>query len=211
MSLRVLLVLVGVAGVWVTASASKAADCAVPSALAIQVDVVATPLPVKTDFSEAELRAMSPGPHRHAPLGYYSDKVGYRLTVHVLSAPSSCPAIAVSAQLVQVRQEIQIARELRGNSCLFETFVQHYRHHADAARATLSDIATGLPAALRMTIAQVLATTTANANLKDRIEGILSDKLDAAVAEFTDMSATLRDKVDSPGEIDRLQASCGAA
>ena len=80
MSLRVLLPLACGAGLWVAASAAEAADCAVPSAIAIQVDVVSTPLPVKTDFSEAELRAMSPGPHRHAPLGYYWDKDGYRLS-----------------------------------------------------------------------------------------------------------------------------------
>jgi hypothetical protein len=91
---------VGAVSLWLAAPKAEAADCVVPSDLVSQVEVVSTPLPVKTDFSEAELRAMSPGPHRHPPLGYYWDEVGYRLNVQIISAPNSCPKIAVLAQLV---------------------------------------------------------------------------------------------------------------
>ena len=117
----------------------------------------------------------------------------------------------MSAQVVQVRQEIQIARELRDNSCLFEAFLQHYRQRAEAARLALSDVAAGLPTALRLKVARVVAPYPDDTDLKNRIEAQLGVRLDDAVAKFSAMNATLRDQVDTPAEVNRLQTACGTS
>ena len=122
-----------------------------------------SPVSVHTDFTAAELKAMAPGPHRHAPLGFYRNAVGYRLTVDVRARrESSCQAVAVDAQLVEVRREIEIANDLLHDPCLMHVALEHYKRHAEAAEEALQDLAHDLPVKLRDI---VLQTTQMKANI----------------------------------------------
>ncbi len=188
---------------------SSAAGCHGPVVLAVKVDVVSTALSVKTDFSAAELRAMSPGPHRHPPIGYYRNDVGYRLAVNVSSAAMiSCPVIRIAAQLVVTRQEIELARDLRSDTCRFELAEAHYFRHAAAAASMLDRTARDLRGALQHAVAQLPPLSIDGPAARDQLDAALRPVILAALDRFTASTATVRDTVDTPAEVARLKNGC---
>ena len=187
-----------------------AADlCPELKGLAIRVAVRSPPVPVHTDFTTAELQAMAPSAHRHAPLGFYRDTVGYRLKVSVRARPeSSCLAVAVDAQLVEVQREIQVSSNLVVDPCLMRIVVSHYQRHAEAADEALQDVAGDLMTKFRDIILQ-MTRVNGDVPLQVRLEGKLNSVLDAAVARFSQSGPAIRNAVDSRSELQKLKHGCG--
>ena len=183
--------------------------CSSPQSLAIQVTVQSVPLSMRTDFDAAEIRAMAPGQHNHAPLGFYRHDVGYRLAVSV-SRPIGelCPEVTVDAELVEVQRDIEIARDLRENQCQMRAVVQHYRLHADASDAALRRAARELPAKLRWTMLQSLGTENNASTLKNDLRGKLGGVLDDAIAAFSRAAPAIRDAVDARSELQKRLSGC---
>lgn len=202
------------AGILLAASTSMPARaagiCSEPDRLAIRVSVQTSPVPVRTDFSAAELQAMAPGNHRHAPLGFYRNAVGYRLAVSVGEPPPGpCRGVMVIAQLVEVDREIQIASDLLNDPCRMRIAVRHYQRHAEAAEVALQTLAHGLPTTLRDTVLQT-ARTDDDASFQAHLETSLNGVVDTAVAGFSKHSPEIRDAVDSPPELQKLKHGCAA-
>lgn len=197
------------ASAWTPAHAAE--SCSGPGDLTAQMSMQPAALPVHTDFSAAELRAMAPGNHRHDPLGFYRDTVGYRLAVNVRKARGGvCSALVVDAQIVEARREIQIASDLLDSPCLRRIAIQHYRRHAEAADQALQDMAHGLPTTLRDNALRIMRVRDGSVPLKARIETELGSVLDAAVAAFSKSALAIRDAVDAQSEFQKLIKGCGS-
>ena len=153
---------------------------------------------------------MAPGAHRHAPLGFYRNSVGYRLKVTVRPRPeSSCLAVVVDAQLVEVQREIQVASNLVVDPCLLRIVVSHYRRHAEAADEALQDVAGNLMVKFREIVLQ-MTRVSGDIPLQGRLEASLNSALDAAVAKFSKSGPAIRDAVDSRSELEKLKHGCGS-
>lgn len=168
-------------------------------------------LPVHTDFSAAELRAMAPGNQRHDPLGFYRNAVGYRLAVNVRKAHGGrCPTAVVDAQIVETQRDIQIASDLLNDPCLMRIAVQHYRRHAEAADQALQDMAQDLLPKLRDNALRIMRVKDGGVPLQARIKAELGSVLDAAVAAFTNSVPAIRDAVDAQSDFQKLITGCGS-
>lgn len=187
-------------------SVRAAERCADPANVTVQMSMQSAALPVHTDFSAAELRAMAPGNHRHDPLGFYRNAVGYRLAVNVREG--ECPTVVVDAQLVETQRDIQIASDLLKSPCLMRIAVQHYRRHAEAADQPLLDMAHDLPNALRDNALRILRTKDGSVPFQAHIKVELGSVLDATVAAFTKSVPAIRDAVDAQSDFQKLITGC---
>jgi len=181
--------------------------------LAINVSVQSPPLAIRMDFATAELKTMAQrvaGPPRHEALGFYKDSVSYRFMVRIRAGGvRSCLALSVDAQLVVVDRVSEIGRDLQSDPCLLRAAVGHYKRHAAASAAALSNVAATLPEALRTeVILEVSARSGNNDEIKGYVEGRVKAVLDNALVSLSRHAAILQDRVDTPLEVKAFDRSC---
>ncbi len=154
---------------------------------------------------------MAPGNHRHDPLGFYRNAVGYRLAVNVRKAHGGgCPTAVVDAQIVETQRDIQIASDLLNDPCLMRIAVQHYRRHAEAADQALQNMSQDLLLTLRDNALGIMRVKDGSAPLQARIKAELGSVLGAAVAAFSSSVPAIRDAVDAQSDFKKLITGCGS-
>lgn len=194
-----------------SASAETVGSCPKPESIAVKVTLQSAPLLIRADFNASEIRAMAPGQHQHDPLGFYRYDVGYQLAVAISASQNGpCQQVSVDAKLVEVRREIEIARDLQGNRCQMHAVVQHYRLHAYASDTALSRVAVDLPATLRREALQATETKNNDIALESDLRTKLGNALDEAVATFSKAAPTIRDAVDDKTDLQRELKECSS-
>jgi hypothetical protein len=210
MALAALLSSGGWTGVWAQslANPSRESGCT-PSSGAVIVKKV-EPVTVRGDFSLdeiAEHAERSGQTSNHRPLGFYIGSVVYKITWLERPAIDGCPATPQVVALVSlVGRRIEIGRELERNPCLYRRAIGHYSRHATADEATFEKFAADLEDVLAQRFA-LLDSRNANAGQKPPIEESMRLTVEAALAPLGRQRAASQDSVDTPQEIEKLQAT----
>ena len=191
-----------------------AAMCAQPPATEVHVVGHVEEVAVDSQISLGQLREMSAASSRrgkHSPFGFYFSAVVDAVTVHIRNDQQNvCSGpVIINVTLTLTQRLIEIGRELKNGNCQFGTFVQHYRHHAEAdaeifhayvgkINKTLQD------APLPMMVGQLGAPGVGNENIARMIRAIMNPVLD----DMTVAQTKAPDAVDSPAEIQELTNAC---
>ena len=168
-------------------------------------------LPLAEIREMARRRNLAPA---HPPLGFYMNSFAHDLIVRTdrRNSPdgSRCGYVTtVTVRLALLDRVIEVARDLKGDSCTYEAVLRHYYKHATAYDAALSLYVT----LLRYELTEAwprLEGTLGTSGKPD--ETVIREAIEPVVGRVLSDVEQVRTKaiaaVDSGREVERLAAAC---
>lgn len=193
-------------------AASAMSNCSGP--LRVSADVVSAHGPVETadDFPLAQLRDMAKRVGRtgkHEPLGFYSATLAHSISVNLdtRDADGCLTAVIITVRLALIDRHVEIAKELTATPCMFALARDHYARHAAADDAILTRFSRKLGAALQTGTFPMLQGDPGSA---DQDRETIQQMIEQQVDRLSEARSRERDEVDTPAEVAKLRAGCGA-
>lgn len=201
--------LIAASGVaWAEAPPSDAAQACPAAPIRVEVNFRVSPVAVSTDLTFQEISALAKRarqPLRHPPYGFYLQRIADRIEVKTVSGSGLEPCIAafrVNVDLALVGRRIEIASDLKQDTCLFHTALEHYRRHAEADERVFRNFAIKLSDRMQANLAGNSTTALAAKDLRARyVAGVFESLL--KVFDRDRQRAT--NAVDSASEVDRMR------
>lgn len=196
------------------ALAKPVAACSGPTPAIFAVVASHGPIKEATNYTLREISELANRTGRlgkHAPLGFYFAGFGYNVAVDVsaLSETTCSEPVRVTVTLMLFDRHIQIGKELLAEPCLFALARDHYRRHAGADDAVLSESARALEVTLQHIPLPELQRDAASADEdRQRVQHAVAAVMDEKLAPLDATRANARDKVDTPEEVKKLSGSC---
>ncbi len=180
-----------------------------PSPISVEIAEHREPVTIRTDFRLNEIMAQAARAGKspaHRPLGFYLGRVAYKINWHeARSRIHGCPAvIRISASVALIDRQIEIGRELVADPCLYERALLHYTKHASVDEATVNQFVDRLKVALNEPMAKPDGSD--HARQADEIEKSMRIVIDRALQRLDNMRATSQKSVDTPEQIQLMNA-----
>ncbi|HJU19208.1 MAG TPA: hypothetical protein VJ770_22365 [Stellaceae bacterium] len=172
----------------------------------VEVKTRVTPVAVSTDLTLGQINAMaqrSRQPLRHMPYGFYLGRVWYAFVIH--EAPGTvqgcAPGFQIDADLALIDRHIEIASDLKANTCRFQTVLKHYEDHANADKRAFNEFAATVPTRVHAVLAGMAPKTPIGKNIS-RLD--VNAAFNKVLAVMDTMRQTVQAAVDNPSEVARL-------
>lgn len=190
------------------------ANCSGPTPVAFDVLALHGPVHEATDFNLAEIGELANRTGRlgkHAPLGFYFGSFGYTVGVDIsaLSETTCSEPVHVTVTLMLFDRHIQIGKEIVAESCLFALAADHYRRHAAADDAILSESVKALDVTLQQVLLPELQHDAASVDKdRQRLQDAITVAVDHTLVPVHALRADAGNQVDTPEEVRKLLGPC---
>lgn len=185
-----------------------AAGCNKPLTPTFEVSLGVQPVTVGSHLHVADLTAMAArihAPLRHPAYGYYIGTFGY--TIEVTDHDSGpCPQdVRVRVVMGVAARHIEIAQELKDNSCVYNRYLDHYRKYAVSDIAVITDYRGRVDRALHSMTLQIQSNP---AHPEDQISTLVRKTIDDILMPLTSDRVAVSHEVDSSSEVVTLERGC---
>jgi hypothetical protein len=189
------------------------AACPEPPRVSVEVVADLAPLSVATDFHLSEIRRLAQqagGEVAHPPYGFYLSSVASTISVSIDNkAQDVCVGpIDIQVTMKLTNRRIEVAQELRADSCKFNEVVAHYQRRADADQAVFERYVTLVTATLTSTPGAALVDNLAAPSIKEHIAQKVQAIIEPVVAPLDTDRDHASKMVDTPAEVSRLEKAC---
>jgi hypothetical protein len=146
----------------------------------------------------------------HPAYGFYSSSVAYAVRTDVSNAARDvCQGpLEIRVMMRLTNRHIGIAKDIPEGSCRFARITAHYRHHAEADEAMFQRYVLKLTATLGETKMAALIATAGPNYTPARITATIDAMIEPVLAAMDTARSTARKAVDTPGEVEKLEAPC---
>jgi hypothetical protein len=189
------------------------AVCREPPPVHVQVIADLEPLSVATDFHLLEIRRLAQqvgGEVAHPPYGFYLGSVASAISVSIDNqAQDICLGpIDIQLKMKLTNRHIEVAQELRADSCKFSEVVAHYQRRADADQAVFERYVKLVTATLTSTPGAALVDDLAAASIKEHIAQTVQAIIEPMFASLDTERDHAGKMVDTPTEEARTPGLC---
>lgn len=172
----------------------------------VEAKVRVAPPVIASDFTSGQISALArqnAQPLRHAAYGFYLARVFYQFTIHEVSGtPKGCaPEFEVAADLALADRHIEIASDLKHDTCVFPNALAHYRHHAEADERSFAKFAATVPSRIQEALADEAPGAPAG---KETLRWNVGTAFDKVLRILDRSRQQAQAAVDSVSEVDRL-------
>ncbi len=193
--------------------ALMAAACAAQPSIKALVVAGVDPVAISSELSFATLSQMSKKTHRagtHPPYGFYFGAVAYKIFVDIdndSGDPCKGPVnIRVSIRLTD--RHIDIAQDMKDDTCRFPKILAHYRHHADSDAVMFERYVVKMTTTLGHLSRSSFAKAYESDKPKEAIVLIAQGAIEPILDEMDVDRAALQSQVDTPEEVEKLEGAC---
>jgi hypothetical protein len=146
----------------------------------------------------------------HPAYGFYSSTIAYAVTTDIGNAARDvCQGpVDIRVMMRLTNRHIGIARDIPEGSCRFARISAHYRHHAEADEAVFQRYVLKLTATLGKTKMAALIGTAGPDDAPARITAAIDAIIEPVLTSIDAARSTARKAVDTPGEVEKLEAPC---
>ncbi|MHB8887085.1 MAG: hypothetical protein ACYC5H_18750 [Methylovirgula sp.] len=208
-----LLFLSGAKPAWSQSAGRANRPEACPQSVHVGVGVGREPITIHTDFTLNEIGALATRngrPANHRPLGFYLGRIAYKINWHQeASTVSGCPSIIwIRASIALVDRKIEIARDLIGDSCLYQRALRHYTAHANADEAAFKQFVTAVETELKKS-----SISLSNSHVFDhgpignKIEKSMRLIINRVLRPLDEIRSAAQKSVDTPAQIRLMNAT----
>lgn len=143
----------------------------------------------------------------HRAYGFYAGTVAYAVTTEIGNpAQDVCQGpVTIRVTMRLTNRQIGVARDISPDSCLFARVTAHYRHHAEADEAVFQRYVLKVTAALRQAGLSEFMADGGPSNIPAAVDAVVEPLL----ADMDSARTAVRKAVDTPGEVEKLEAPCG--
>lgn len=191
--------------------------CSAPPRIASSVAALHSPVTEQASYNLAEIQEMarkSGLPLRHATLGFYIGSLSPEILTSTERRTNGDGSVCgylttVTVRLSLVGRLVEVANDLEGHGCNSEAVLRHYRKHAAADDAVLSQFVQRVNQALRDAWLQMQSKLGTNGG-KDELglKGVVETVLDQVLQDYKPVRTETLAAVDSPEEMESL--ACGS-
>lgn len=188
--------------------------CLPPATEIFDVIVVHGPIALQTDYTLAQIDEMAAAqarPLAHDPVGFYRADIQPSVQVDLADTDlQGCSkSVHVAVKLEMTNRQIQIAKELADTPCAWNTAQAHYRQHAAADDAVVSEFAKALKSALPRMMPRSDGSMWTADQPRHEITRAMAETVERSLVGLDQARADVRNRVDTPHEIAKLQTPCG--
>jgi hypothetical protein len=167
---------------------------------------------VRPTVDTAELDRMAKetglgGPHQ--AYGVYSSAVAYAVTTDIGNAARDvCQGpVTIRVMMRLTNRHIGIAKDIPEGSCRFARISAHYRHHAEADEAVFQRYVLKVTTVLSDAVPALLAAIGTD-NAPVHIPAAVDAVIEPVLASMDADRSAARKAVDTPDEVEKLEAPC---
>jgi hypothetical protein len=144
----------------------------------------------------------------HRAYGFYFGAVAYTVTADIGNpAQDACQGpVAINVAMRLTDRHIGISRDIPAGSCRFAKITAHYQHHAEADEAVFQRYV--------LKVTSVLSATGTGAliagpdDTPGRIAAAVNTVIEPVLADMDAARSAARNAVDTPDEVEKLDAAC---
>lgn len=146
----------------------------------------------------------------HPAYGFYSSTIAYAVTTDIdNTARDVCQGpVVIRVTMRLTSRHIGIAKDIPGGSCRFARISAHYRHHAEADEAVFQRYVLKVTAVLGQSNMAALIATASPYDAPTRITAAVDVMIEPVLTAMDAARSTARKAVDTPGEVEKLEAPC---
>jgi hypothetical protein len=146
----------------------------------------------------------------HPAYGIYLSTIAYAVTTEIGNAAQDvCQGpVDIRVTMRLTNRHIEIAKDIPEGSCRFARISVHYRHHAEADEAVFQRYVLKLTATLGETKMAALIGTAGPDDAPARITAAIDAMIEPVLTSMDAARSTARKAVDTPGEVEKLEAPC---
>ena len=146
----------------------------------------------------------------HPAYGVYSSAVAYAVTTDIGNAARDvCQGpVTIRVMMRLTNRHIGIAKDIPEGSCRFARISAHYRHHAEADEAVFQRYVLKVTATLGESKMAALIATAGPDDAPAHITAAVDAMIEPVLTSMDAARSTERKAVDTPGEVEKLEAPC---
>lgn len=191
-----------------------AGACPPPAHATFDVLVLHGPIALRSDYKLAEISGMAAtqaAPLAHEPVGFYRADMQPSVQVDLADPDvQGChSSVYVMVKLALTNRQIQIAKDLADKQCTMDAARTHYREHAAADDAVVSEFAKALKVALPRMLLPPDGGMWSAKQPRQEITRTLAETVERSLVGLDSARDDARNRVDTPDEIAKLEAPCG--